>query len=250
MYQLLIVDDEVAIRNGICNYFPWHDLGFQVAGQCENGRQALEYCLSHSVDVILCDIKMPIMDGLELAQELHQRKLGINMVLLSGYREFEFARQALKYNIKHYILKPTKYEELAEVFVKIKDELDQERSPQPGSGEEDNHVKSAGYYDKLIATVKSYITQNYPTATLEKASELVHINPNYLCKLFKNLTGENFSDFLLKIKMKEAAALLRDISYKTYQISELVGYSNPKNFTRTFKKYYGVTPREFRNSPS
>ena len=240
MYKLLIVDDESSIRNGIKNYFPWTQLGFEVAGLFENGREALDYCRKLPVDVVLSDIKMPIMDGLELAKELYQLNPNIKIVLLSGYREFEYAREALKYEVKNYILKPTKYEELNEVFSKIKKELDQEQF----SEEDDTNYS---YYDKIVDTVKSYLCKNYQIATLSSASELVHLNPNYLSTLFKDITGENFSDFLLRVRMEEAATLLNDIRYKTYEISELVGYSNPKNFTRAFKKYFGVTPTEFRN---
>ncbi len=251
MYTILIVDDERLIRDGIRNYFPWRQLGFEVAGQFENGRKALDYCRKYPVDVVLSDIKMPVMDGLELARELHREKLGIKMILLSGYREFEFAREALKYEIKYYLLKPTKYEELFEVFSQIRDELDQERLKPacPAEAADESETLSSGYYDKIVAAVKNYCIKNYRSATLEDAARLVHINPNYLSKLFKIVTGENFSDFLLAVRMKQAASFLNDINYKTYQISELVGYSNPKNFARTFKKYYGVTPKEFRNSP-
>lgn len=250
MYTILIVDDELSIREGIGNYFPWNQLGFEVVGQFENGRRALEYCHKHSIDVIISDIKMPIMDGLELFRELYREKYPAKLVLLSGYREFEFAREALKYEVKHYLVKPTKYEELYEVFSRIKEDLDRERQSAPESEtSEAKSINDGGYYQKIVSKVKFYISNNYRTATLEDASRVVHINPNYLSKLFKSMTGENFSDFLLGVRMQKAASLLNDITYKTYQISELVGYSNPKNFTRTFKKFYGVTPKEFRNSP-
>nr|WP_275900810.1 helix-turn-helix transcriptional regulator [Paenibacillus periandrae] len=74
------------------------------------------------------------------------------------------------------------------------------------------------------------------------------MNPDYVSKYFKQKTGQNFSDYIVEIRMGKAIELLQDINYKTYEISELVGYSYPKNFTRTFKKFYGISPREFRNS--
>ncbi len=75
------------------------------------------------------------------------------------------------------------------------------------------------------------------------------MNPQYVSRLFKEYTGENFHVFLTRIKMEKAAQLLRDVGYLTYEVSELVGYSNPKNFTRTFKKYFGVSPRRYTRSP-
>ncbi|UUZ79132.1 helix-turn-helix domain-containing protein [Paenibacillus sp. P26] len=73
------------------------------------------------------------------------------------------------------------------------------------------------------------------------------MNPYYLSKYFKSKTGENFSDYLTRIRMNTAAEPLKDIKYKTYEVSEMVGYSGAKNFTRTFRKYFGQSPKEFRN---
>ncbi len=246
MYKLVIVDDEAEIRDGLCNYFPWEQLGFEVASQFENGLQALEFIRQNKVDVLLCDIKMPFMNGLELARELKLCNSEVKILLLSGYREFDYARQALEYGVKDYIVKPTKYDELIKVFSKIKMELDKETN----QNETFIHKPAQGsnYHEKIIMTIKAYLQENFQNATLEEAANLVHMNPFYLSKFFKDKTKENFSDYLIAVRMEKAAQLLNDISYKTYEISELVGYSNPKNFTRTFKKYFGKTPKEFRNS--
>jgi two-component system response regulator YesN len=245
MYQLIIVDDEAEIRDGLCKYFPWKQLGFEIAALLENGLQALEYIESEPVDVMLCDIKMPFMNGLDLAKELHAKNSAVKILLLSGYREFEYAQEALRYGVKDYLLKPTKYDELVKVFTKIKKELDKEAFARgtPVAAED-----GRTYNEQVIDLIKSYLRDNLQTATLEEAARLVHMSPVYLSKFFKEKTGENFSNFLMALRMEKAARLLRDISYKTYEISELVGYSNSNNFTRTFKKFFGKTPKEFRNS--
>jgi two-component system response regulator YesN len=245
MYKLIIVDDEAEIRNGLCNYFPWGQLGFQIVAQFENGLQTLEYLKNNpSADCLLCDIKMPFMGGLELAKELSGHNSKIKIIFLSGHRDFEYAREALAYQVKDYILKPTKYEELIKVFSRLKTELDQSQAHNASP-----HLPADGgnYNEKIISVIKTYLQKNYPAATLEEAARLVHMNPYYLSKFFKDKTGENFSDYLLAVRMDKAAELLNDIAYKTYEISEMVGYSNPKNFTRTFKKYFGKTPKQFRN---
>jgi two-component system response regulator YesN len=248
MYKLAIVDDETEIRNGLCNYFPWQQLGFTVVSQLENGLQVLEYLKDQTVDVILCDIKMPFMNGLELAKELQCRNSTVKIIFLSGYREFDYAREALQYGVKDYIVKPTKYDELIKVFSRIKADLDREKlvpaTPQVYS----KTPEGCNYNEKIIAIVKNYLNENYQTATLEDAAKLIHMNPFYLSKFFKDKTGENFSDCLISVRMNKAAQLLNDIAFKTYEISELVGYSNPKNFTRTFKRYFGKTPKDFRSS--
>nr|WP_276532816.1 helix-turn-helix domain-containing protein [Brevibacillus invocatus] len=132
------------------------------------------------------------------------------------------------------------------VFRKLKIELDQSKGSQSPSTKVPEEKESAAP-ETVIAKVKSYLEQNYREATLDDAARLVHMNPYYLSKYFKKKTGENFSDYLIRVKMEKAKEFLMDVNNRTYTISEMVGYSNVKNFTRTFRKYVGKSPREFRN---
>lgn len=251
MYNLLIVDDEAETREALSSYFPWNEVGFQVVGQANNGREALRLIAEgERVDIVLTDIKMPVMSGVELAEQLYNHQRHIKMVFLSGYRDFEYAQQALHYRVKNYVLKPAKYHVLLDVFGKIKEEMDAEAAAEkPGSEPAPNSAPSLGQGSEslIIQKIKEYVKTNYKDASLEEAARLVHMNANYLSFFFKQKTGQNFSDYLLQKKMETAVSLLRDVSYKTYEISEMVGYSNAKNFTRTFKSYYGLTPSEYRN---
>jgi YesN/AraC family two-component response regulator len=136
------------------------------------------------------------------------------------------------------------------VFSSLKKTLDYEYSTNKSSGFDINinPLKDLSNYDsKIISFVKDYVNENYKGAKLEDIAEEVHMNPNYLSQFFKQKTGECFSNYLIKVKMNRAAELLDDIKYKTYEISEMVGYSNTKNFTRTFKNFYGKSPKEYRN---
>lgn len=251
MYKLLVVDDEFASRNTLCSCFPWNQVGFEIAAQVDNGKSAFEYVLKEEIDVVLCDIKMPVMSGIEFAEELRARNYKTVIVFLSGYRDFEYAQKALSLGVRYYIIKPARYEELMDVFSKLKNELDSRALPHdqspsnkgiPGKNLEGN------MQDRLIGAIKKYIEDNYSTASLEGAAKVIHMNPSYTSQLFKQKTGYNFSDYLIEAKMKKAAELLKDINLKTYDISEMVGYTNAKNFSRAFKGYYGMSPREYRNS--
>jgi YesN/AraC family two-component response regulator len=170
------------------------------------------------------------------------------MVLISGYREFDYVRTALKYGVKNYIVKPTNYNEVVEVFTSIKNELDEEKVAisifEASSADRNNYNEQ----DEIIKTIKDYVIEHYSDATLEDAAKIVYMNPYYLSNFFKQKSGQKFSDFLTEIKMKKAAELLKDLSNKTYEVGLKVGYKNPKNFTRAFKKYYGKSPSEFKNS--
>lgn len=247
MYQLFVVDDEHEIRNGLCNYFPWEKIGYKIAGQAENGKKALDFIICHHVDVLLCDIKMPVMSGIELAKEIKERNLNVKVIFLSAYKDFEYAKKALEYKALNYIVKPTKYNEILNVFSKLSTELDNEKREKEIDKGESEIDKNITFHNRIIRNIKTYVTSHYGDASLEEAADLVHMNPFYLSKFFKDKTGENFIDFILRIKMKKALELLNDVSYKTYDISRLLGYSSPKNFTRTFKKYYGFTPSNYRN---
>ncbi|WP_315066649.1 response regulator [uncultured Clostridium sp.] len=250
MYKLLVVDDENESRNLLCRYFPWSDLGFEIVDQLENGKLALQYLLNNPVNVVLCDIKMPFLDGIELSKEIFNRKLKIKVIFLSAYKDFEYARNALIYGVSDYIVKPSRYNEIFEVFSSLKKVLDSE------SPFNDNYVSEAkandfkvlsAYDSKIISFIKNYVKEHYKYAKLEDIAEAVHMNPNYLSQFFKQKTGECFSSYLIKVKMNHAAKLLNDVRYKTYEVSEMVGYSNTKNFTRTFRSYYGKSPKEYRN---
>ncbi|MFD0824058.1 response regulator transcription factor [Neobacillus sp. M.A.Huq-85] len=249
MYKLLIADDELEIRNGLSHYFPWNEIGFEVVSQVSNGLEVIQYLSEHTVDVILSDIRMPIMSGIDMAKELYYQKSPIKIIFLSGYKEFEYAQAALNFGVKNYILKPTKYNELVNVFTMIKGELDQEKqsvSPMPFITDRTvNQTEETFESDKIIVKIKNYVWENFQDATLEGASQMVHMNPNYISKYFKDKTGENFSDFVVGVRMKKAAELIKEMNHKIYEISEAVGYSNSKNFTRTFRKYFGKSPREF-----
>ncbi len=124
MYRLVIVDDEQNIRKGMCHYIDWNSLGFEVAADFEDGKEVLEYLQEHPVDIIMTDIEMAEVTGIDLARYVWENKLPQKIVILSGYREFEYARKAIEYNVEHYLLKPIRLDELNTVFGKIKNELD------------------------------------------------------------------------------------------------------------------------------
>ncbi|WP_400246054.1 response regulator [Niallia sp. JL1B1071] len=245
MYKVLLVDDEPEIRYGLIHYFPWNEIGFEVVSECHNGKKALEYITNNEIDVLFSDIQMPVMNGLELAEEVVKRELPIKIILLSGYRDFEYARKAIKYGVYDYIIKPSKFDELYSVLSNLKKELDPERTRPT-----ENPPEQMTYSDNIIETIKNYVNEHYSSATLEDAATLVHMSANYVSTYFKNKTGENFSTYVHTVRMKKAAAFILDSQYKIYDVSTMVGYSNPKNFTRMFIKFFGKSPREYRKEPN
>ncbi|MNW26005.1 putative response regulatory protein [compost metagenome] len=252
MYKLMIADDEFEIRHGLSKYFPWHTIGFEVVHAAENGTEALTYINSQPVDVLLCDIMMPDCTGIEVAEQLHSQGSNVQIILLSAHRDFEFARKALQYGVRNYILKPTEYEEIVAVFTETKHYLDNLVSQQPSettahSGAETSIYTAEAAHDPVIQKILDYLEQEYKDATLEGASLVVHMNPSYISKYFKKMTGTNFSEYLNEVRMKKAAEILRLQKYKIYEISEMIGYQNAQNFARSFKRHFGQSPYSYIN---
>lgn len=127
MYKLIIVDDEKVIRRGIRDYIDWSGMGFTVEDIFEDGKEAMEYLADHEVDVVLADIEMAEVSGLEMARRIKESGMPQKVVIISGYKEFEYARKAVEYGVEHYLLKPVQIEEVRQVFYKIAKELDTRR---------------------------------------------------------------------------------------------------------------------------
>ena len=238
MYQIVIVDDEPRICEGLVHLFPWESMGFHVAGSFTNGREALTFINAHpEVDAVMTDIEMPVMNGIELSRQLRDQRIAV--VFFSAYQDFEYARSAIINHVADYLVKPMNYDALSECMKRLKIALDSENGKGPAAPQE----RTA--FD-LEAFVKNYIERNYRTASLEEAAALAHYSAAYLSTAFKQAAGMKFSDWLTRVRMQKSLALIRDPKNKLYQIAESVGYQNPKNLTRNFKDYYGVTPQELR----
>ena len=125
MYKALLVDDEALTREAISENIPWAELGFELIASCENGREAMEQMEKRSPDLLLTDICMPYVDGIALARYVHEHHPDTRTVIISGYDEFEYAKQAVRYQVMEYILKPITPTELMEVLRRVKESLDE-----------------------------------------------------------------------------------------------------------------------------
>ncbi|MCR5716322.1 MAG: response regulator [Lachnospiraceae bacterium] len=240
MYHVIIADDEMKIREGLVNLFPWSQLGFKIVAEAANGQEVLDYLAAHDdIDVILTDIRMPVLDGIGLSKQMVSRN--IRVVFFSSYTDFSYTQSALKNQVFDYLLKPVKYEALVDCFERLKTVLDEEHSvtsPIDLLPEQGNDP---------IPAVLAYMEKHYRDCTLAEAAKRVYLTPAYLSTLFHNKQGISFSDALQKIRMEKAKELLHNPEIRQYQIADLVGYDNPKSFTRAFKNYFGVSPQDYRN---
>lgn len=127
MYRVLLVDDEVLVREAISENISWEELGYELAGSCQNGKEAMEFMENNPVDVVLTDICMPYMDGMELSEYIFKNYKKVNIIIFSGFDDFEYAKKAIKYNVEEYLLKPVTAFELTDILTGLKDKMDKKK---------------------------------------------------------------------------------------------------------------------------
>jgi len=149
MYRVLLVDDEPMAMEALKIAVDWEKLGFAICGECRNGEEALDRIEEVQPDLIITDIRMPVTDGLELIRKTSRKHPFIRYVIMSGYNEFEYAREALKYNVNHYILKPVFEEELTNVLLQIREQLEQVRRIKEAEAEKSD-ADTGIFFDLLL----------------------------------------------------------------------------------------------------
>lgn len=243
MYKLVIIEDDYLIRNGLSTLIPWDDIGFENVGCFENGKEALEYIESYPVDLLISDIRMVPMSGIDIAQRIHDSGYNIYVVFLSAYEDFSYAQKALEYDVKRYLVKSMKYDEMIDVFKDIKKIIDKTNEESPSHN---LRISLDTNIDSRVKKMIDHINNNLQDVTLQSAADVLGLNPVYFSRFFKEKTQCLFSEYICTARMNRAAELIKDSKLKLYQISKLVGYNNPKNFSRAFRQFYGVSPNEYR----
>ncbi len=331
LLSVLIVDDEKLIRDGMKKLLNWQEHGFQIIGEAGNGKEALRV-IEHSVpDIVLTDLRMPAMDGLALAASLAQQKPAVQVVIITGYDEFEYAKQAVRSGVFDYLLKPVSRQELLSTMLRLKEKLSRSHVGYPFDEEEqllhavrEHDVEQAfraldtmfGAFrtanarqeevckicrklltelestyrfvrgpkavavcpelaedapvgaleqalreyvskifriggvdssDLLVEKLKRYLESHYQqNISLKMLEDEFYFNASYISRTFKSKTGENYSDYLLRLRIEHAKRLLRTSSYSIRQISEMTGFSSPKYFSKVFKDMEGIQPGTYR----
>lgn len=241
MYDLVIVEDEDELRNGLMEFFPWEKLGFHAAAAFDNGRKALEYCRENRVDVVLTDIRMPFFSGFDLIRELSAEPDPPLFCIMTAFSDFEYAKEAIRYSVQDYIVKPASFEEISTSFSRIRERLDSERMTTVAvSGVNDN---------PLVNRAIEIIDKKTATCTLTSVAAELGVNSSHLSRLFKEKTGENFQSYLIKQKMRIAQSMLESrVGYRNNDIAAATGYSDVQNFCRIFTRYFGVSPQQYRKN--
>lgn len=250
MYRILLVEDDRALRYIYARMHVWQENDFILAAQAEHGKQALELLEQENFDLILTDIRMPFVDGLELLNQLRQKGCTTPVILISSYNEFEYARKGLVLGAFDYIVKPVEEKQLSAVLQRAAALLAQNRQQDSGFQIVQAALEQVGISmenDRFVHTLCTFLAgQMQRVITMEEAAEHMGLSKDYFGKECKAHTGMSFGTLYSLIKMEHAKLLLRESSEKTYEISEKLGYASPNYFTRVFKEQTGQTPSQYR----
>ena len=233
--QVLIVDDETYILDYLKELINWEDYGFDRVLTVGSGSLARDLISRGSPELLITDIRMPKVSGLDLCRYISEQKLPTKVILLSGYGEFEYAKQAIQYGVSEYLVKPVLKEQLDEVLIRIVSRYF------PGK-------RSEGYNcTDVIQVLSEYIREHIcEELSLETLAGIVYLHPSYLSRYFKETTGRTLSSFITDCKMEKAAELLSGGNAKVNEVMKQLGYQKSQYFSSLFKEKFGVTPNDFR----
>ncbi|MGI6227432.1 MAG: response regulator transcription factor [Peptococcales bacterium] len=237
LYKVLIVDDEEIIRTSLCSLFPWETFGFEVCSSFDNGLKALAYLKCYHCDVVLTDIKMPLYSGLELLEAMRNQMINIPVVVLTTYDTFSFVQQCIRLKAVKYLVKPIRYQELASTFTSLYNEIEKEQKLKQA------RLQSLTTFD----ATKQLIETDSQNCNLQTLSKVLNLTTDDFLNQFENEAGESFFSYAKRWKMEKAKELLNFPIIQISEIARAIGFSQPNNFTRAFRDYYGYSPTQFRN---
>ena len=243
MYRVVLIDDEAIILEGLRRVVKWEDHRCQVVGTAWDA--ASGRCLVQQLrpQILFTDIRMPGEDGLTMLAGLRSEFPDMQVVVLTGYRDFAYAQEAIRLGVTRFLLKPSKMDEINEALEAAVKRLDRLT---PESGGEDPNPNAGSF---LVNQATRFMEEHYAEKlTLQTVADRCYVSQWHLSKLLNRDTGKSFYDLLNAIRIQKAKELLSDPSLKIGQISEMVGYSDTAHFARTFKKLEGMSANEYRNS--
>lgn len=247
MYKVVLVDDDAIVIEFLKKVIPWQDSGFQVVATFQDSCVANEYMQENPFDVLITDIGMPKLNGIELIQQLKSTNINSYNVILSCHEEFQFAQQAIKLEVYDYILKETIEESnINDLLERLKNKLDQDRFT---SNQQLNASKllEMTYRNEDIIKAQKYVqTHICEKISLTEVAEHLHLNSSYFSRMYKKETGEGFVEYVTRVKMEKAIELLEESIKSVEQIAFELGFESKSYFLKTFKRFYGLSPKAYK----
>lgn len=250
MHKLLIVEDEELVRTGIRRLVPLEELGIATILEAENGEEGLRLFFAHLPDIVLLDINIPKLNGLEFAAKAKAHAPGVKIAIITGYDYYDYAVTALKLGIDDYVLKPVSRNDVGETLRKLIGKLRAERQQSELRQMVGEWMAVRGSADESDgkAAITRLIEENIdnPDFSLSELAERQGFSPGYMSVLFKRLFNVAFQDYLLSARLERAKLQLLMTELKMYEISSALGFDNPNYFSAAFKKKFGLSPLQYR----
>ena len=236
MWKVMIADDENYMLEAMENLINWEKMECQLVYKAKNGQVLLEQIKKEKPDIIITDIKMPGVDGIEVAKYVYEHGMAAKVIFLTAYAEFQYAQEAIRYDVCGYIIKTSVIEMLPGMIQKAIDKLSTVT-------EESRDCFS----DDILGRLQRYISEHYTDKlNLSQISKELHSNGSYLSRLYKTKTGQNLFDVINQMKLEKAKEYIAQ-GKRIYEVAQLVGFDDVSYFSRVFRKYEGCSPREYEN---
>ena len=251
MYQVYIVDDAVLTRKALVMTIPWNQWGCEVVGAADDGEKALEEIVNLVPDIVITDIRMIRMNGLEMIKKCRESGNNAQFIVISGYNEFEYAQKAIKMDVLDYILKPIDDDELHDAVQRAVERLKEQGKREKENIADTNNKKlqvdySENNLNAHLRQAMQYVQMHYSTdLSVRNVARYLNISESYLTKLFKIEINLTFVEYLTRVRIRKSLEWMKDKNMPIYEIAEKVGYRDYSNFSSTFKKYMGIGPKDY-----
>ena len=244
--KAIIIDDEIVHVRGMSRFINWARLGFDMPDGFIDALDALKAIKHGNYDVVITDIRMPNLSGLELIEKIHEAHKAVKIIIVSGYDEFVYAQRAIELGVRAYLLKPLNKESLEDAIAKCAAEIQAEL---PDASATNDYITGLTIHaaHPVIRTIEKYIhTHLSESLSAQKIAQNHQINASYLSTLFKKETGINLNAYIQSCRLMYAMELLKQPTVRVNEIAYRCGFGNASYFTEQFKNYYDMTPSEAR----
>lgn len=254
LYQVMIVDDEPNTLDKLADFVEKSNLEFHVISKALGPEDALRDLNTVKPDLVLTDIRMPIIDGLSLLQQMRESGWDGFAAIITGYDDFDYAQQAIRLDVFEYLLKPVIFEDIVgllsrakQLFEKDQKKMTKLRSEFQGEQQDNLNKEKENRLPSYILQAKTYIKEYYTEAlTLKQIAQIVSVTPAYLSSRFVKYCGQNFWEYVTQVRIVKAKELLKSTNLQVQEIAQKVGYTDVAYFSRIFRRITGITPLNYR----
>lgn len=256
MLDIIVAEDDCNIRKGIVDIINNNIDDCRVVASFSGGTEVLEYIEEHTVDIIISDVRMPGASGLDVAKYVHEKQLKTSVIIISAYRDFDYAKKAIDYRVSSYLPKPIMPSELREAISRAQQEHNRNVNIEdlPPVIEAKDEVESLKSFEEkqtekekiIMERAIAFINENYHNdISLSDVAKHVYLSEHYFGSIFKRNKSEGFVRYLNSVRLNEAIRLLKTQQYTVKEISRKVGYTSSNYFIKQFKAYTNVTPKQY-----